>query len=106
MLSQIEASALRCTTIYMVLMDDFVRTILYYTGPKTTIICCHEIRDEISRSDHSFLRVLNQITNDAFVKKLSESCKVKKVAKSKMHPDYSNNYIEIINAKLNRGSKA
>lgn len=31
----------------MELVDDLVRTIMYYTGPKTTIICCHEIRDEV-----------------------------------------------------------
>ena len=39
----------------MDLVDDLVRTILYYTGPKTTIICCHEIRDEVSRSNHTLL---------------------------------------------------
>ncbi len=31
----------------MDLVDDLVRTIMYYAGPKTTVMCCHEIRDEV-----------------------------------------------------------
>lgn len=31
----------------MELIDDLVGTILRHTGPKTTLLCCHEIRDEV-----------------------------------------------------------
>lgn len=32
----------------MDLVDDLVQCILMYANPKTTIIVCHEIRDEVS----------------------------------------------------------
>ena len=31
----------------MNLVDDIVRTISLYSNSKTTVICCHEIRDEV-----------------------------------------------------------
>lgn len=31
----------------MELIDDLVGTINKYSGPKTTLLCCHEIRDEV-----------------------------------------------------------
>jgi hypothetical protein len=29
------------------LVEPLIRSICWYMGPKTTVICCHEIRDEV-----------------------------------------------------------
>eukprot|EP01039_Chlorochromonas_danica_P004125 gene4125-4522_t len=72
----------------MDLLDDLIAILLYFSTPKTTIICCHEIRDEG--------------INAAFVEKLKEHFSLKHIAKNKLHPDYSNEFISIIYAKLLR----
>jgi predicted nicotinamide N-methyase len=64
------------------LVNDLVATILKYSGPRSTIICCHEIRDEEA--------------NAAFLEEFSRHFTWKKVAKSKMDKDYTNDLIEII----------
>lgn len=75
----------------MELVDHIIQTINFYSNSKTTVICCHEIRDEI--------------TNNAFVSKLSELCKIKKIPKAKMNPEYTNDYIEIFQARFTRTDK-
>jgi protein N-lysine methyltransferase METTL21D len=50
----------------MELVDDLVRTILHYSGPKTTIICCHEIRDEVFTTPLCFLLCMQSIVGLVF----------------------------------------
>lgn len=73
------------------LVEDLVQTILKFSGPKTTVICCHEIRDEDA--------------NAAFIKRLSDYFQIKKVQKSKYDPEFVNDQVEILIGKQNREKK-
>jgi hypothetical protein len=64
------------------LVKDLVSTILKYTGPRSTVICCHEIRDEEA--------------NSAFLIELSHHFTWKRVLKSKLNAEYTNDLIEIV----------
>lgn len=64
------------------LCEDLVRTILRYSGPKSTVLCCHEIRDESA--------------NQFFLEVLSRYFHIKKVPKSRLNPEYSNHLVEIL----------
>lgn len=59
-----------------------VATILRFCGEKSSVICCHEIRDEQA--------------NDAFLKEFSRHFDWKRTPRSRLHPDFNNDQIEII----------
>lgn len=67
------------------LTQDLVRIIKCCCGPRSTVICCHEIRDEEA--------------NDLFLKHLAEHFTYKSVPNSKLHPEYCNDQVHIIIAK-------
>ena len=70
------------------LVPFLVRTILKCTGPKTQIICSHEIRDEDA--------------NNAFKLALKQHYQVKRIAFNKLHQDYKNMFVELLLAKASR----
>lgn len=43
----------------MDLLDDIVEILLHFSTPKTTVICCHEIRDEVTRHYNATLSASN-----------------------------------------------
>ena len=59
-----------------------VATILKYCGEKSSVICCHEIRDEQA--------------NAAFLQEFSKYFDWKRIPRSRLHPDFNNDLIEII----------
>jgi predicted nicotinamide N-methyase len=72
----------------MDLIDDLIGTILHHSGPKTTLICCHEIRDEVA--------------NDAFVERISQYFKIKRIPKNKLHPQYCNEFVELFTGRMQK----
>ena len=40
------------------LVNDLVSTILKYSGPRSTVICCHEIRDEVLTTIYFFIPLM------------------------------------------------
>mmetsp|Transcript_13173 Transcript_13173/g.19799 ORF Transcript_13173/g.19799 Transcript_13173/m.19799 type:complete len:275 (-) Transcript_13173:16-840(-) len=73
------------------LVNDLVKTILNHVEEKATVICCHEIRDEEA--------------NAAFLLEFSNYFEWKRIPKSKLDVEYSNDLIEIIVGKLKKKSK-
>jgi len=65
-----------------------VKTIMKCTGPKTQVICSHEIRDEDA--------------NNAFKLELKQHFQIKRIPFNKLHPEYQNEFVEVLIAKLNR----
>eukprot|EP01035_Chromulina_nebulosa_P035015 gene35015-47049_t len=64
------------------LSEALVATIQRFCGEKSSVICCHEIRDEQA--------------NDAFLQEFSRHFDWKRTPRSKLHPDFNNDLIEII----------
>eukprot|EP01038_Epipyxis_sp_PR26KG_P008511 gene8511-11506_t len=58
------------------LTQDLVGTIVKYSDNKTTVFCCHEIRDEMA--------------NEAFLVEFSKYFSWKKMPKHKLHPEFTN----------------
>jgi len=56
------------------------------SGPKTEVLCCHEIRDEEA--------------NIAFITELERYFSVKAVKKKDLHPDYRSDLIQLLEARL------
>ena len=67
------------------LVHGLVSTIRKYSGSKSEVICCHEVRDEDA--------------NIAFVEELSKFFKLKRITKDKLHPDYRNDQVIIVRGK-------
>jgi hypothetical protein len=72
----------------MDLVIPLTNCILRHANSKTTLICCHEIRDEM--------------TNQAFIESISTYFKIKQISKAKLHPDYRNDFVEVFYGKLLR----
>jgi predicted nicotinamide N-methyase len=72
----------------VLLVEDLVRTIRHFCGPRSEVICCHEIRDEGA--------------SHAFVAELKKYFSVKRISMSKLHPDYRNELVEMLVAKPKR----
>jgi len=67
------------------LVPYLVATIWQCCGPRSEILCVHEIRDEEA--------------NAAFLLELSNQFIWKRLPRSKLHPEYRNELIEVILAK-------
>lgn len=67
-----------------------VATILRCSHSKTVVLCCHEIRDEEA--------------NAAFIAELGKYYSIKRIPRSKLHPEYCSDLIEVLTAKLHRSS--
>lgn len=87
-------SSLHTTYDYILLTDcvfsrslvhELVSTIRKYSGLKSEVICCHEVRDEDA--------------NAAFIEELSKFFKLKRGAMDKLHPDYRNDQVIIVRGK-------
>jgi hypothetical protein len=74
----------------VLLISDLIRTIIASSSSKTEVICCHEIRDEEA--------------NALFVSELKKQFNVKRIARNKLHPEFRNDLIEVLSAKLKRTS--
>lgn len=70
------------------LTPDLISTIKSLCGPKSEVYCCYEIRD--------------QHINDIFLAQLSESFNIKRIPRSKLHPLFRNDMVEVIVCKLSR----
>lgn len=75
----------------VLLVEPLINTILACSNTKTEVICCHEIRDEEA--------------NAYFVSELKKHFAVKRIPRTKLHPEYRNNLVEVLSAKLIREKK-
>jgi predicted nicotinamide N-methyase len=73
------------------LVPFLVQTIIKCSGPKTQVICSHEIRDEDA--------------NNAFKLELKEHYNIKRIPFNKLNPSYQNEFVEVLIAKSARGKK-
>jgi predicted nicotinamide N-methyase len=70
------------------LARPLVGQLLRLTGPSSTVLCCHEIRDEEA--------------NAAFVAELAAHFQVKTISKKKLHPDFRNDQVQLLQARSTR----
>jgi len=73
------------------LAKPLVGQILRLTGPKSTILVCHEIRDEEA--------------NNAFLEEFGKHFSYKKIPRKKMHKDYNNELVVLLEGKPHRKKK-
>lgn len=73
------------------LIKPLINCILKLSSHNTIIYCCYEIRDVDA--------------NNLFLEEISKHFNYKRVPRYKLHPDYTNNLIELIVGKLIRKSK-
>ena len=67
------------------LVCDLVATIRKYSGLKSEVVCCHEVRDEDA--------------NTAFISELSKFFKLKRVTRDKLHPYFNSDQVIIVRGK-------
>lgn len=70
------------------LTSDIIATLREHSNHRTEVYCCYEIRDE-------------EINGD-FLQQLGIYYQIKRIKTSSLHPNYSNELIQLIRAKLKR----
>ena len=70
------------------LVPDLINTILLFSHSKTTVMVCHEIRDEDA--------------NNYFLQEFSKYFSSKSINKSKLHPNYCNEHVKVVIGKPKR----